>query len=128
MLFESAGAEGRSTVDRCLIGFVAGPPIVSRGYNNNMQIVQTEGHVMILNEMVHSAHIIPLSYARETRQLPWVVNSGGHGQGEALVIETKDFYHHCNEEGISEQAVVIEHIRRIDENTLDYDFTVEDPR
>tara|TARA_B110000971_G_scaffold80983_1_gene83108 strand:- start:563 stop:814 length:252 start_codon:yes stop_codon:yes gene_type:complete len=83
---------------------------------------------MILNEMVHSAHIIPLSYARETRQLPWVVNSGGHGQGEALVIETKDFYHHCNEEGISEQAVVIEHIRRIDENTLDYDFTVEDPR
>jgi len=41
MLFESAGAEGRSTVDRCLIGFVAGPPIVSRGYNNNMQIVQT---------------------------------------------------------------------------------------
>jgi len=128
MLFESAGAEGRTTVDRCLTGFVAGPPIVPGGYNNNMQIVQTEGHVMILNEMVHSARIIPLSGARETKQLLWEGNSVGHWQGETLVIETKDFYHNYNEEGISEQAVVIEHITRIDENTLDYDFTVEDPQ
>lgn len=127
MLFESAGPEGRTTVDRCLIGFVAGPPIVPGGYNNNMQIVQTKNHVMILNEMVHSARIIPLAEQRETKQLLWEGNSVGHWEGDTLVIETKDFYHDYNEEGISDQGVVTERISRIDANTLDYDFTVEDP-
>ena len=128
MLFESAGPEGRTTVDRCLTGFVAGPPIIPGGYNNNMQIVQTQNQVMILNEMVHSARIIPIADARETKQLLWEGNSVGHWEGDTLVIQTKDFYHDYNEEGISEQAIVIEHITRIDENTLNYDFTVKDPQ
>lgn len=127
MLFESAGPEGRTTVDRCLTGFVAGPPIVPGGYNNNMQIVQTEDHIMILNEMVHSARIIPLADERETKQLLWEGNSRAHWEGETLVIETKDFYHNYNEEGISEQAVVTERITRVNEEMLEYDFTVEDP-
>ena len=128
MLFESAGPEGRTTVDRCLTGFVAGPPIVPGGYNNNMQIVQTKDQVMILNEMVHSARIIPIRETRETKQLLWEGNSVAHWEGDTLVIQTKDFYHDYNEEGISDQAIVVEHITRVDENTLDYDFTVEDPQ
>lgn len=127
MLFESAGPEGRTTVDRCLTGFVAGPPIIPGGYNNNMQIVQTETHVMILNEMVHSARIIPIADSRETKQLLWEGNSVAHWEGETLVIETKDFYHDYNEEGISDQAIVTEHITRINDEMLEYDFTVEDP-
>ena len=83
---------------------------------------------MILNEMVHSARIIPIRDTRETRQLLWEGNSVAHWEGDTLVIQTKDFYHDYNEEGISDQAVVVEHITRIDENTLDYDFTVEDPQ
>lgn len=127
MLFNSAGPEGRTTVDRCLTGFVAGPPIVPGGYNNNMQIVQTEDHIMILNEMVHSARIIPLATEYDFKQKKWEGNSIAHWDGETLVIETTDFYHHYNEEGISEQAVVTERITRVDENMLDYDFTVNDP-
>jgi hypothetical protein len=128
MLFESAGPEGRTTVDRCLVGFVAGPPIVPGGYNNNMQIVQTKDHVMILNEMVHAARIIPLADDRELKQLQWEGNSVAHWEGETLVIETKDFYHDYNEEGISEDAIVTERITRINEEMLEYDFTVEDPQ
>jgi hypothetical protein len=60
MVFNSAGPEGRTTVDRCLTGFVGGPPMIPGSYNNNMQLVQTADHVMILNEMVHSARIIKL--------------------------------------------------------------------
>ena len=29
-------------------------------YNNNFQIVQTRDHVVILNEMIHDARVIPL--------------------------------------------------------------------
>ena len=60
MIFQSAGPEGRTTVDRCLTGFVGGPPMIPGSYNNNMQFVQTKDQIMILNEMVHSARIIRL--------------------------------------------------------------------
>ena len=33
--------------------------MIPGSYNNNMQLVQTEDHVMILNEMVYTARIIP---------------------------------------------------------------------
>ena len=46
MIFNSAGPEGRTTVDRCITGFVGGPPMIPGSYNNNMQIVQTEDTVM----------------------------------------------------------------------------------
>ena len=50
----------RSLADRCLMGFNAGPPMVSSAYNNNVHILQTPDHVVILNEMVHNARVIPL--------------------------------------------------------------------
>ena len=50
----------RSLSDRCLTGFNAGPPMVSSAYNNNVLVLQTRDHVVILNEMVHNARIIPL--------------------------------------------------------------------
>ena len=49
----------RSLADRCIMGFNAGPPMVSSAYNNNVQILQIPGYVVILNEMVHNARIIP---------------------------------------------------------------------
>ena len=68
MVFESAGPEGRTTVDRCITGFVGGPPMIPGSYNNNMQLVQTKDHVMILNEMVHTARIIPFADEHSTKQ------------------------------------------------------------
>ena len=39
--------EDRSLTDRCILGFNAGPPMTPGAYNNNMQIVQTPGYVVI---------------------------------------------------------------------------------
>ena len=50
----------RSLADRCLMGFNSVPPMVSGAYNNNVQILQTPGQVVILNEMVHNTRVIPL--------------------------------------------------------------------
>lgn len=127
MVFESAGPEGRTTVDRCITGFVGGPPMIPGSYNNNMQIVQTEDHVMILNEMVHSARIIRLDDEHHTRQLKWEGDSVAHWDGDTLVIHTQHFYHDYNLRGMSDQAVIEERISWVDANTLEYDFTVQDP-
>ena len=49
----------RSLSDRCIMGFNSGPPMVSGSYNNNVQILQVPGYVVVYNEMVHNARIIP---------------------------------------------------------------------
>ena len=127
MIFNSAGPEGRTTVDRCITGFVGGPPMIPGSYNNNMQIVQTKDTVMILNEMVHSARMIRLDSEHHTRQLKWEGDSIGYWDGDDLVVHTRHFYHDYNLRGMSDQAVVEERFRYIDENTIEYDFTVNDP-
>jgi hypothetical protein len=47
----------RNLAERCL---TRGAPKLPGGYNNNFQIVQSPGYVMILHEMIHEARIIPL--------------------------------------------------------------------
>ena len=127
MVFESAGPEGRTTVDRCITGFVGGPPMIPGSYNNNMQLVQTENHVMILNEMVHTARIIPYADDFDIKQGKWEGNSIARWEGDTLIIETKSWYHTYNLRGMSNEAHVVERFSRADDNTLEYDFTVTDP-
>jgi hypothetical protein len=127
MLFDSAGPEGRTTVDRCLTGFVGGPPMIPGSYNNNMQLVQTKDHVVILTEMIHSARIVRLDSEHHTKQLKWEGDSIGHWDGDTLVVNTQHFYHDYNLRGMSDQAVIEERFTYVDENTIDYDFTVTDP-
>ncbi|MEE3011156.1 MAG: hypothetical protein VX350_02395 [Pseudomonadota bacterium] len=127
MVFNSAGPEGRTTVDRCITGFVGGPPMIPGSYNNNMQLVQTEDHVMILNEMVHTARIIPYADDFDIKQDKWEGNSIAHWEDDTLIIETKGWYHTYNLRGMSNEAHVIERFSRGDDNTLEYDFTVTDP-
>jgi len=127
MVFESAGPEGRTVVDRCLLGFNAGPPMIPGAYNNNMQLVQTKDHIMILNEMVHTARIIRLDSEHHTKQLKWEGDSIGHWEGETLVVHTQNWYHDYNLRGMSKEAQITERFTRVDADTLEYDFTVEDP-
>ena len=54
------GPEDLGLSERCMLGFNAGPPMLPSAYNNNIQILQTRDHVVILNEMIHDARIVPL--------------------------------------------------------------------
>lgn len=123
----SIGPEARTLADRCLMSNGAGPPMVPGSYNNNMQLVQTKDHIMILNEMIHRARIIRLDSEHHTRQIKWDGDSIAHWEGDTLVIHTQDFYYFQTARGASSNMRVTERFTRIDENTLDYDFTVEDP-
>ncbi len=124
----SLGPEARTLADRCLMSNGAGPPMVPGAYNNNMQLVQTKDHIMIVNEMIHRARIIRLDSEHHTRQIKWDGGSIAHWEGDTLVIHTQDFYYYQTARGATNTMQVTERFTRIDENTLDYDFTVEDPQ
>ena len=54
------GPEDRGWSERCLMGFNTGPPMRPSAYNNNVQLFQAPGYLVILREMVHDARIVPL--------------------------------------------------------------------
>ena len=54
------GPEDRGLAERCLIGFNSGPPMMPSAYNNNMQLFQTDDHVVIMTEMVNTSRIVPI--------------------------------------------------------------------
>jgi hypothetical protein len=121
----SLGPEARTLADRCLQ--MGGLPMTSGAYNNNMQLIQTKDHIVIVNEMIHRARIIRLNSEHHTRQLKWSGDSIAHWEGDTLVIHTQHFYQNQNGRGSSASMQLEERLSWIDENTLDYDFTMQDP-
>ena len=117
----------RSLADRCIMGFNAGPPMVSSAYNNNVQILQVPGYVVILNEMVHNARVIPLDGRPHGDLRQWSGDSRGRWEGETLVVETKNFLRETSLGGSSKDTYLVERFRRMDPDTVMYEFTVEDP-
>ena len=125
--------EMRPFAERCIMfGSPVGPPMLpTGGYNSNYIIVQTADHVMIMSEMVHDAKIIrigePNPMPKSVR--PYFGNSWGRWEGDTLVVETTNISPQQPIRGVplSEDAVVIERFTRIDEETILYEFTVEDP-
>ena len=123
----SLGPEARTLNDRCLMNARTGPPMVSGSYNNNMQLIQTKDHIIIVSEMIHHARIIRLDSEHHTRQLKWEGDSIAHWEGDTLVINTQNYYYPIGWRGTSRALKVEERFRWIDADTLEYDFTVEDP-
>jgi hypothetical protein len=126
---EFDGPENRPLPERCLILQGAGPPITPTAYNNNVQIVQAPGYVSLLIEMGHEVRVIPTDgrphLPSSVRQ--WKGDSRGHWEGDTLVVETTNFSNNNPFRGSSENMKLTERFRRLDADTLIYQFTVEDP-
>jgi hypothetical protein len=123
------GPEDRSLSERCILWQTAGPPMLPSGYNNNYRIVQNRGYVMIFNEMIHDARIIPLDGRPHLPQSVrlWMGDSRGHWEGDTLVIDTTNFTDKTAFRGASEKLHLVERFTRVDAETLLYSFTVDDP-
>jgi hypothetical protein len=123
--------EQRPLSERCLMGFgsTAGPPALPDYFYNDLhQIVQTADNIMILTEMVHDARIVRMN----AQHLPntmrrWMGDSVGHWEGDTLVIDTTNFNDKTRFRGSGENLHVVERLTRIDDKTLLYRFTIEDP-
>ena len=122
--------ELRPLAERCLLGFgsTGGPPMLPVLYNNLKRIVQTDDYVMILVEMVHDARIVRMNAEHAPPDLRfWLGDSVGHWDGDTLVIDTTNFSDRPALSGASRNLHVVERFSRIDDKTLLYQFTVEDP-
>jgi hypothetical protein len=123
-------AENRSLTERCFLWNSEGPPVLSPGYNSNIQIVQGKGYVMILQEMMHDARLIPIDNRPhlDSGVTQWFGDSRGHWEEDTLVVETTNYNGRNPLQRISsEKLKVTERFKRIDENTLQYEFTIDDP-
>ncbi|MFZ8955845.1 MAG: hypothetical protein ACO3NC_09500 [Pseudohongiellaceae bacterium] len=130
------GPEDRGLSERCIIGFNAGPPFVPSLYNNNVQIFQSKDTAVLMTEMIHDARIVPLYESAE--DFPplnddvrlWTGDSKGYWDQDTLVVVTRNFNglsSSFGQAGTSTQKVLTERFTRVDELTVNYEFTVEDP-
>ena len=118
------------TGERCLTD---GLPIHHTGYNNNYQIFQAPGYVAILHEYFHETRIIPTDGRPHGSVPQWLGDSRGHWEGQTLVVETtkvadKKDYEWADAWRASRATMrLVERFTRTDAETIDYQFTWEDP-
>ena len=121
----AASWEELSLLTRCITN---GVPNLLPGYNTNYQIAQTADHVLILQELMHEARVIPLDgrphLPADVRQV--LGDSRGRWEGDTLVVTTTNFTAQTSIQGSSENARLIERFTRVGPDTLHYEFTVED--
>lgn len=124
--------EQRPLSERCLLGFgsTSGPPALPDYFYNDLhQIVQTADRIMILSEMVHDARIVRMNAEHLPNNIRrWMGDSVGHWDGDTLVIDTTNFTDKTRFRGSTENLHVVERLTRVDDKTLRYRFTVEDPQ
>jgi hypothetical protein len=123
------GPEDRSLAERCILWPTAGPPMLPSFYNNNYQIVQGPGYVMIVVEMIHDTRIIPTDgrphLPSNIRQ--WMGDPRGRWEGNTLVVDTTNFTDRTNFRGSGENLHLVERFTRTGPETIMYEFTVDDP-
>jgi hypothetical protein len=124
--------EERNLAERCL---TRGAPKLPGGYNNNFQVVQTPTHVMMFQEMIHEARIIPID---GRPHLPphirgFLGDSRAHWEGDTLVVDTTNYRREINQNsfnccgGATEHLTIVERFTLADADTIDYRYTVNDP-
>jgi hypothetical protein len=125
---EFDGPENRPLGARCVARANVGPPLLPTAYNSNLQIAQGRGYVTIETEMIHDTRVIPLDshphLDKSVRQ--WYGDSRGHWEGNTLVIDTTNFPESNPFPG-AQNLHVTERLTRVANDTILYQFTVEDP-
>ena len=109
---------------------------ISRGWNgigswysSNYKILQSPGYVVVFQELIHEARLIPLDGRPHLpRAIPqWMGDSRGHWEGNTLVVDTTNFSPTTSYQGSRDTLHLIERYTRVDEHTIDYQFTIDDP-
>jgi hypothetical protein len=118
------GPEDQSAGDRCMRGvtpdfrgfrrIVQGADSIAMGYDSG----QGQGYQRIINLTGdHPSSKVRLRHG----------DSRGRWEGETLVIETANFSPKFPFRGAAENRTLVERYTRVDEDTLTYEVTVEDP-
>jgi hypothetical protein len=123
--------ENRPLQERCILMGQERLPMVSGAVDNNLlQITQGPGWVAMLHEQNHHTRVIPTDgrphISQNIRQ--WQGDSVGRWEGNTLVVDTTNFSGvAANYRGSGEKLHLVERFTRVSDDTLMYQFTVEDP-
>ncbi len=139
LTLDSGSLERYGPWERCITRGVPGS-MWPGAYNNGHQIVQTPDYVVLHSEMIHEARVIPLNgrphLPADVRS--WDGDSRGRWERDTLVVDTTNF----NGKGwiatnaasgwlrgiaLSQAAHVVERLTRVDEHTIQYEATIDDP-
>ena len=135
------GPEALDTWDRCITRGVL-PSMLPAQYSNGIEIHQAPGYVVIRNEMIHEARIIPLDGRPHLGPAikQYMGDSRARWDGRTLAVETTNFNGRTaatnpgtsgspeqNNVPTSESLRLVERFTRVDADTLDYEARVEDP-
>jgi hypothetical protein len=127
---EFDGPEQRSLSERCiLLNQIRIPMTPAANEGNLLQIVQGAGYVTLLHEIDHSTRVIPTDGRAHVPQniRLWQGDSVGHWEGNTLVVDTTNFTGLSAYRGSSDKLHLVERFTRTADDTLTYQFTVEDP-
>ena len=132
--------EDRHIWERCVTRGGMPNAMFPRSYNNNMQVFQTPGYVVMLIEQVHEVRIVPL----DDRPHPpasvgqWNGVSTGHFEGDTLVVETTNLDSRVSalqpwsvfnsKSGSGEGLTLVERFTRVGADALEYEVEVNDPQ
>lgn len=116
---------------RCIVR-TDSPPYLPTIYNNDFQIFQSPGYVVIAPEMIHSARIVPLDGRPHVGPAlkQWLGDTRGHFEGNTLVLETTNFR---SDDGTVYQGAnpdtykITERFTRVADDAINYEFTINDP-
>ncbi len=124
------GPEDLTNWVRCI---TRGPPpglMMPSIYNNGLQIVQSPGYMAIQKEMIHETRIIPTvnnEVASTADVTQWLGHSSGQWEGDTLVVTVQGFNGRAPYRGAGKNLTLTERYRRTGPETLEYQFTVNDP-
>lgn len=121
-----AGPEDLALRIRCI---TRGLPMVPTPNNNFFRIVQSKGEILILQEMMYEARVIPLDGRPHVSSAihTYMGDSRGHWEGDTLVIDTTNYRGQDDFYGADDNFHLVERLTRIDPDTILYQFTVDDP-
>jgi hypothetical protein len=118
------GPEDRGLSERCI---TFGVPDLLAGYNSYYQIYQSPGYVVLVDEKIHDARVIPLDGRPHAPKglNQWLGDSRGRWDGNTLVVDTINL--RSSFRGASDKLHLVERFTRIGPRMLNYEITVNDP-
>jgi hypothetical protein len=131
--------EDRHIWERCVTRGGMPNAMFPRSYNNNMQVFQAPGVVVMLIEQVHEVRVVPIDDRPQVSDkiTQWNGLSRGHWEGDTLVVETGNLDDRVSalqpwslfssHKGSGRELTLVERFTRVAPGTLEYEVEVNDP-
>jgi hypothetical protein len=118
------GPEDRPLSERCIS---YGAPRTGANYNSYVQIIQSPDTVVLFQEMIHDARVVPMTarphLPKQIRQLHG--DPRGRWEGDTLVVETTNYLNGF--QGSTNDVKLTERYTRVSPDFINWQITVEDP-